>query len=156
MLNKRPTFIQSPNDHANLLISQRVHIADDLCGHLSGLSSSVLERPLHHRHDEGQGRGVDKVHKLGLQQGLQAGGRLPGWVLEGIQQHWHNGCNKQQHILYIVCLLLFSNLDKIIRSWRASSSTSTMAAIYTELFLNLIHIYFCKGGCCCQGRARSL
>ncbi len=56
-----------------LLLGQRVHVADDLGGHLAGLGRTVLERPLNDGHDEGEGRGVDGVHKLGVEQGVERG-----------------------------------------------------------------------------------
>lgn len=49
----------------DLLIRQGIHVADNLGGHFPGLRSPVLECALNHRHDEGQGRGVNEVDKLG-------------------------------------------------------------------------------------------
>lgn len=60
-----------------LLVCQGVHVANNLCGHLACVCGTVLEGSLDNRHDERQGRGVDEVDKLGVQQGLQALLRLP-------------------------------------------------------------------------------
>lgn len=49
----------------DLLICQGIHVANNLGGHFPGLCGPVLERALNHRHDEGQGRGVNEVDKLG-------------------------------------------------------------------------------------------
>lgn len=57
------------------------------------LSGAVLKGSLDHRHDEGKGGGIYEVHKLGLQQCLEAGGRIFCWVLQRCQQHWYNCCH---------------------------------------------------------------
>lgn len=61
----------------HLLVSEGVHVANDLSGHLASVGGPILERSLDDRHDEGQRRGVDEVYKLGVQQGLQARLGLP-------------------------------------------------------------------------------
>ena len=35
-------------------VCETVHVADDLCRHFPRLGATVLERTLHHRHDERQ------------------------------------------------------------------------------------------------------
>lgn len=60
-----------------LLVSQGVHVANNLCCHLPSVCRAVLEGSLDYRHDERQGRGVNEVNKLGVQQGLQAFLGLP-------------------------------------------------------------------------------
>lgn len=54
----------------NLLVSERVHVADDLGGHLASVGGAILKGSLDDGHDESQGGGVDEVHKLGVQQRL--------------------------------------------------------------------------------------
>lgn len=60
-----------------LLVCQGVHVANNLCCHLPCVCGTVLKGSLDNRHDERQGRGVDEVNKLGVQQGLQAFLSLP-------------------------------------------------------------------------------
>lgn len=79
-----------------LLVCQRVHVANNLCGHLACICGPVLEGSLDNRHDECQGRGVDEVDKFGVQQGLQALLGFPRWVCQGIQQDRGNGCMSQE------------------------------------------------------------
>lgn len=60
-----------------LLVCQGVHVANNLCCHLPRVCGTVLKGSLDNRHDERQGRGVNEVNKLGVQQGLQAFLSLP-------------------------------------------------------------------------------
>ena len=55
------------------------------------LGAPVLERALHHGHDEGQRRGVDEVDKLGVQEGLEAVAGLLRGVLERLEQGRDDG-----------------------------------------------------------------
>lgn len=79
-----------------LLVCQRVHVANDLGGHLPCVRGTVLEGSLDDGHDEGQGWGINEVDKLGVQQGLQALLGLPGGVCQGIQQDRGDGCMSRQ------------------------------------------------------------
>jgi len=54
-------------------------------------TKSYLEGSLDDGHDEGQGRGVDEVDELGLEQGGQARRRLFGRILERFEQDGHDG-----------------------------------------------------------------
>lgn len=69
-----------------LLVSERVHVPDDLSSHLASVSGSILERSLNNRHDEGQGRRVNEVDELGVQQRLKARLGFPGRLRESIKQ----------------------------------------------------------------------
>lgn len=60
-----------------LLVCQGVHVANNLCCHLPRVRGTVLKGSLDNRHDERQGRGINEVNKLGVQQGLQAFLSLP-------------------------------------------------------------------------------
>lgn len=60
-----------------LLVCQGVHVANNLRRHLPCVCGTVLEGSLDNRHDERQGRGINEVNKLGVQQGLQAFLGLP-------------------------------------------------------------------------------
>lgn len=79
-----------------LLVGQGVHVANNLGCHLARVRGPVLEGSLDDGHDEGQGRGINEVDKLGVQQGLQALLGLPGRVRQGIQQDGGNGCIPKQ------------------------------------------------------------
>lgn len=79
-----------------LLVCQGVHVANNLGCHLPSVCGTVLEGSLDDGHDEGEGRGINKVDKLGVQQGLQALLGLPGGVRQGIQQDRSNGCMSKQ------------------------------------------------------------
>lgn len=70
-LLKTATFHPKPGG-LYLLVSQGVHVANNLCCHLPCVCRTVLEGSLDNRHDERQGWGINKVNKLGVQQGLQA------------------------------------------------------------------------------------
>lgn len=74
-----------------LLVSEGVHVADDLSSHLAGVSRAILEGSLDDGHDEGQGWGVDEVDKLGVQQRLQTRLGPPGRISESVQQDGGNG-----------------------------------------------------------------
>lgn len=80
----------------HLLVGQGVHVANNLGCHLARVRGPVLEGSLDDGHDEGQGRGINEVDKLGVQQGLQALLGLPGRVRQGIQQDGGNGCIPKQ------------------------------------------------------------
>ena len=67
------------------LVRQRIHVANDLGGHLASLRRSALERPLYYRYDESKGGSVDEVHKLSLQEVLKAARCLLGRVLHRSQ-----------------------------------------------------------------------
>lgn len=68
-----------------LLVSERVHVSNDLSSHLASVSGAILEGSLDDGHDEGERGGVDEVHKLCVQQRLQARLGFPGRVGESIQ-----------------------------------------------------------------------
>lgn len=88
-----------------LLVSERVHVANDLSGHLASVSGPILEGSLDDRHDEGQGRGVDEVHKLGVQQRLKAHLGLSGRISEGVEQDGRDGLERNDdRILNILCI----------------------------------------------------
>ena len=55
------------------------------------LGAPVLERALHHGHDESQRRGVDEVDKLGVQEGLEAVAGLLRGILERLEQGRDDG-----------------------------------------------------------------
>lgn len=74
-----------------LLVSEGVHVADDLGGHLASVSGAILEGSLDDGHDEGQGGGVDEVDELGVQQRLQARLGPPGRISESVEQDGGNG-----------------------------------------------------------------
>lgn len=74
-----------------LLVSEGVHVANDLSGHLAGVGGAILEGSLDDGHDEGQGRGVDEVDKLGVQQRLQACLGLLGRIGQSVEQDGGNG-----------------------------------------------------------------
>lgn len=75
----------------HLLVGEGVHVADDLGGHLAGVSGAVLEGSLYDGHDEGQRGRVDEVDELGVQQRLQARLCLPGGIGESVQQDGSDG-----------------------------------------------------------------
>lgn len=75
-----------------LLVCEGIHVANNLGCHLPCVRGPVLEGSLDNGHDEGQGRGINEVDKLGVQQGLQALLGLSGGIREGIQQDGGNGC----------------------------------------------------------------
>lgn len=81
---------------SDLLVCQGVHVANNLRSHLACVCGAVLEGSLDNGHDECQGRGVNEVDKLGVQQGLQALLSLPRWVRQGVQQDRGNGCMSQE------------------------------------------------------------
>lgn len=88
-----------------LLVSERVHVANDLSGHLASVSGPILEGSLDDRHDEGQGGGVDEVHKLGVQQRLKAHLGLSGRISEGVEQDGSDGLERNDgRILNILCI----------------------------------------------------
>ena len=60
-------------------------------GHIPGLGAPVQEGLLDHGHNEGQGQGVYEVDKLGVEEGLDAGARPLARVLQGPQEHRHDG-----------------------------------------------------------------
>lgn len=74
-----------------LLVSEGVHVANDLSGHLACVSGAILEGSLDDGHDERQRGGVDEMYKLGVQQRLQARLSLLGWISESVQQDGGNG-----------------------------------------------------------------
>ena len=74
-----------------LLVSEGVHVADDLSGHLASVGRAILEGSLYDGHDEGQGGRVDEVDKLGVQQRLQTRLRPPGRISESVQQDGGDG-----------------------------------------------------------------
>lgn len=74
-----------------LLVSKRVHVSNDLRGHLACVGGSVLERSLDDGHYQSQRRSIDEVHKLGVQQRLQAVMRLMRRVSQSVQQ---DGCDR--------------------------------------------------------------
>lgn len=89
----QPRYNVGQVGHEVLLVGERVHVADDLRGHLARLGAAVEEGALHHGHDERQRRRVDEVHELRVQQRLQARRRLVRRVLERLQQHGHDSWN---------------------------------------------------------------
>ncbi len=74
-----------------LLVSEGVHVANDLGSHLASVSGAILEGSLDDGHDEGQRWGVDEVDKLGVQQCLQASLSPPRWIRESVKQDGSNG-----------------------------------------------------------------
>ncbi|KAF3850544.1 hypothetical protein F7725_012316 [Dissostichus mawsoni] len=62
-----------------------VHVSDDLRRHLAGVGGSVLEGSLHDGHDEGEGRSVDEVHELSVEQRLKTSLSPAGRLCEGVQ-----------------------------------------------------------------------
>lgn len=68
-----------------LLVSEGVHVANDLSGHLASVRGAILEGSLNDGHDEGQWGGVNEMYKLGVQQRLQARLGPPGRVRESVQ-----------------------------------------------------------------------
>lgn len=81
-----------------LLVSEGVHVANDLCGHLTSISGPILEGSLDDGHDEGQGGGIDEVYKLGVQQRLQASLGFSGWISESVQQDGGDGLERNNDI----------------------------------------------------------
>ncbi len=77
---------------SHLLVSKWVHVSDDLRGHLACVGGPVLERSLDDGHDQSQRRSVDEVHKLGVQQRLQAVMRLMRRVSQSVQQDGGDRC----------------------------------------------------------------
>lgn len=76
---------------AYLLVSEGVHVADDLSSHLASVGGAILEGSLDDGHDEGQGGGINEVYKLGVQQRLQACLGPPGRIGESVQQDGGDG-----------------------------------------------------------------
>lgn len=74
-----------------LLVSQGVHVSDDLSRHLASVGGAILEGSLDDGHDEGQGGGVDEVDKLGVEQRLQARLGPPGRIGQSVQQDGRDG-----------------------------------------------------------------
>lgn len=74
-----------------LLVSEGVHVANDLSSHLASVSGAILEGSLDDGHDQGKRGGIDEVYKLGVQQCLQAGLGPPGRISESVQQDGGNG-----------------------------------------------------------------
>ena len=79
---------------AYLLVSEGVHVANDLSGHLACVGGAILEGSLDDGHDEGEWGSVDEVDELGVQQCLQARLCLLGWIREGVQQDGGYGWEK--------------------------------------------------------------
>lgn len=83
-----------------LLVSEGIHVANDLSGHLASVSGAILEGSLDDGHDEGQGGCVDKVDKLGVEQRLQARLGPPGWISESVEQDGSDGWKRDNDIVY--------------------------------------------------------
>lgn len=64
-LNYR-SVLHLPQRDCYLLVCQGVHVANNLGCHLPRVGGTVLEGPLDDGHDEGQGRGINEVDKLGV------------------------------------------------------------------------------------------
>lgn len=79
-------------NQVHLLVSQGVHVADDLSRHFPRVSGTILEGSLDDGHDQSQGGGVNEVDKLSVQQGLQTCLSPPGGVSEGVQQDGGDRC----------------------------------------------------------------
>lgn len=73
-----------------LLISQGVHIPNNLCSHFPGVCGTILKGSLNNGHDEGQRWCINEMDKFGIQQGLQALLGLSGWISECIQENRGN------------------------------------------------------------------
>ena len=48
---------------ADLFISKRIHVSNDLCRHLASIGGSVFERTLYYGKNEGERRSIDKVNE---------------------------------------------------------------------------------------------
>lgn len=51
----------------HLLVSEGVHVANNLGGHLASVSGAILEGSLDDGHDQSERGSVDEVDKLGVQ-----------------------------------------------------------------------------------------
>lgn len=74
----------------HLLISQRIHVANDLGSHLSRLRSSVLECSLHNWHHEGKRWCIDEMNEFSVQQFTQCNNCPLRGILERFQQYRYN------------------------------------------------------------------
>lgn len=74
-----------------LLVSEGVHVANDLSSHLASVCGAILEGSLHNGHDEGQRWSINEVDKLGVQQSLKTRLSFSGWISEGIEQDGGDG-----------------------------------------------------------------
>lgn len=96
--------LESRNDSGQirsqiLLVCEGIHVANDLGCHFTCFSGAIHKRPLNDRHDERKRGRVYEVHKLCVQQSLQACGGLVTGVLQGFQEHRYNGLNKTDYLL---------------------------------------------------------
>lgn len=74
-----------------LLVSEGVHVANDLGGHLASVSGAILESSLNNGHDQSEGGSINEVDKLGVQQCLEAGLGLFGWICQRVQENRGDG-----------------------------------------------------------------
>lgn len=87
----------------HLLVSEGIHVPYDLSGHLASVSGAVLKGSLNNGHNEGQGRGVNEVDELCVQQRLQARLGPFGGISQSVQQDGSDGWeeNKVVKIAYL-------------------------------------------------------
>lgn len=74
-----------------LLVSEGVHVANDLGGHLASVSGAILESSLNNGHDQSKGGRIDEVDKLRVQQRLEAGLGPFGWICQRVQEDRGDG-----------------------------------------------------------------